>query len=175
MPDQPRAGNGEVGEEAMTAEQGHHSAPKTDSAGDGLSGEPGPSDSGADLDGSTIATPAGKGRAGHQQDGDDVNERVERIEAERDAALAVAASSFREALTEQVYDNGAPIGSLAELAHVEVTEETPNFRIQADIADELRRWWVPPEHRPTCPSGRPCTSWTCLVDECVLNGEELRA
>ena len=33
---------------------------------------------------------------------------------------------------------------------------------------ELGRWLVPPEHRPTCPvSGKPCTSWTCLVDVCV--------
>lgn len=29
-------------------------------------------------------------------------------------------------------------------------------------------WLVPPDHRPTCPlNGRPCTSWTCLVDVCV--------
>lgn len=29
-------------------------------------------------------------------------------------------------------------------------------------------WTVPPSMRPTCTvSGKPCTSWTCLVDECA--------
>ena len=31
-----------------------------------------------------------------------------------------------------------------------------------------KHWLVPREHRPSCPiSGKPCTSWTCLVDVCV--------
>ncbi len=94
--------------------------------------------------------------------------RIERLMIERDTALDVASKAMREAFTEQVYDNGQPVGSLAELAHVEVESGTANFRIQYSIADELRRWLVPPSHRPTCPlDQQPCTSWTCLVDVCV--------
>lgn len=94
-------------------------------------------------------------------------EGIERAVAARDAAIQVGTEAFRNALTEQVYDNGDPIGSLAELAHVDVAEQA-NFQIQGDIADALRRWLVPPSQRPTCPlNGQPCTSWTCLVDVCV--------
>lgn len=95
-----------------------------------------------------------------------------RMKQERDAAIEVATTSFRDAMTEQVYENGKPIGSLAELAHVRKLtadgEELANFQIQGAIADALRRWLVPPTHRPTCPlDQQPCTSWTCLVDVCV--------
>lgn len=85
-----------------------------------------------------------------------------------DAATAVAVTSYRDAMTEPIYDDGKAGPSLADLAHVEVTTEMRNFQVQAAIGDEMRRWLVPPQHRPTCPSGRPCTSWTCLVDVCVL-------
>jgi hypothetical protein len=34
--------------------------------------------------------------------------------------------------------------------------------------EENGAWLVPPWARPTCSvSGKPCTSWTCLVDRCV--------
>lgn len=89
-----------------------------------------------------------------------------------DTVSQVASSSYREAMTEPIYDNGVAGPSLADLAHVEVTDETANFQVQAAIADEMRRWLVPPLHRPTCPSGRPCTSWTCLVDVCVLTKDD---
>lgn len=40
-------------------------------------------------------------------------------------------------------------------------------RVVVDADDELGRWLVPEDQRPTCPvSGQPCTSWTCLVDAC---------
>jgi hypothetical protein len=33
-------------------------------------------------------------------------------------------------------------------------------------------WIVPDSHRPTCPlSGKPCTSWTCLLDTCTDGGD----
>lgn len=99
----------------------------------------------------------------------------ERLREERDAALQVASSSYRDAMTEPIYDNGVAGPSLADLAHVEVTEDMRNFRVQAAIAEEMRRWLVPPQHRPTCPTGRPCTSWTCLVDMCVLTKENTDA
>lgn len=67
-----------------------------------------------------------------------LQERLEYVEAQREAASQVAASAYRDALTEQVMENGHPIGSLAELAGVAVTDETRNFQIQAGIADVLR-------------------------------------
>lgn len=96
----------------------------------------------------------------------------ERLQQERDAALNVAATSYRDALTEPIYTDGVAGPSLADLADVEVRDDTPNFRIQAAIADAMKRWLVPPQHRPTCPSGRSCTSWTCLVDVCVLTKDD---
>jgi len=100
-------------------------------------------------------------------------DQLERLEAKLNAALQVATTSFRDALTEPLYDNGVPGPSLAETANVEVTDETPNFTIQYGIRDEMRRWLVPESHRPTCPlSGEPCTSWTCLLDVCVDPSKE---
>lgn len=97
----------------------------------------------------------------------DPSPEVERLTAERDAALEVASSSFREALTEPLWSDGKAGPSLADLAHV-IDYGQANFQVQHAIGDEMRRWMVPPSHRPTCPlDQRPCTSWTCLADVCV--------
>jgi hypothetical protein len=96
---------------------------------------------------------------------------IERLTAQRDAALEVAAESFREALTAPIHENGKPGPSILDLSHARRLtvdgEKLVNFQLQYVIADEMRRWLVPPEHRPICPlNGKPCTSWTCLVDVC---------
>lgn len=53
-----------------------------------------------------------------------------------------------------------------ELRAVRDTLATALYKIE--MSDEIRRWLVPPTHRPTCPlDNQPCTSWTCLVDVCV--------
>lgn len=42
------------------------------------------------------------------------------------------------------------------------------FGLLEKLAEALGPWTILPEHRPTCPAdGRPCTSWTCLVEVCV--------
>lgn len=68
-----------------------------------------------------------------------------------------------------------PFWCLRCLGHVDLSKSAHNgtyfaqhgidcpFQVTAEDP-----WLVPLEHRPTCPlSGRPCTSWACLVDVCV--------
>jgi len=46
-------------------------------------------------------------------------------------------------------------------------DHATKFEDQAKKAPSSDHWTVPSEHRPSCPlDGRPCTSWTCLVDVC---------
>lgn len=48
-------------------------------------------------------------------------------------------------------------------------EQAKKFDAFAEAAElaECDPWVIPLEHRPTCPAdGKPCTSWTCLVDVC---------
>lgn len=102
----------------------------------------------------------------------DERKTSERLIAERDAALEVADRSYRDALTAPIYSDGKPGPSIWDLSHARRLtvdgEPLRNFQLQYVIADEMRRWLVPPEHRPTCPlSDKPCTSWTCLVDVCA--------
>ena len=99
---------------------------------------------------------------------------IERLTAERDAALAVAIESFRSALTGPIYEDGKAGPSIADLSGCNrrtnraYGESLVNWELQYAIADEMRKWMVPPAHRPTCPlNGHPCTSWTCLVDVCA--------
>lgn len=93
---------------------------------------------------------------------------VAHLVAERDAAVEVASSSWREALTSRATKGP----SLAELTGVTV-EGRANFYVQDDIAEAIQRRLVPVDQLPTCPlSKQRCTSWTCLVDVCDVAQSE---
>ena len=91
-----------------------------------------------------------------------------RLRQKLEAALDVAAKSYREALTTSLTDTP----SITEALDIVVPDDMANWQLQEAIVKAIKAWYVPPGHRPMCPSGRPCTSWTCLVDECVFDGIE---